>query len=367
MMSEGKKSNLRNTSTNSLILLLFLPFFISCESEEKEEGGQEIPGESAECIGKCDSASDKVEEQRKYLFSNFDENLEALLTQGGEVAGINIKQHSTYSYMDIYIDNREFDLYKNNLSFRIRRRTYDDGSINWGIQLKSEMLNPGDVRMEVEIDHEDVIDYKVKYKNDKIKLIDLLDEIFDSVVNKINDSDADLKLGKELDALEEWLEDKAKDSGKAPFKKLRDLKDDLDFDASLKSLRPVIIGRSTRIRSHCYVDLNDTIPELSSLEASEMNENKVPAELQADNLIWTMEASYDNAVFLPIQKGTCADMALVKEFEVENKYRPLDNGRFIMDIFENGLISQYGMVVKLDSKYRQSVEQIYPADFLGID
>ena len=349
---------MRNSMVRILCAIALSTCAIGC-GETDGEPSDGVTGENGEpCVGKCDSAN-AVEEQRKYVFEDFDNKVEQLLTEGGVVDGITIKQHSTYTYMDIYLDTREFDLYHNNFSFRIRRRVYGDGSVNWGVQLKSEMSEPGAARMEVEIDHDDVIDYKIEYKDEKIKLTKLLDDIFDSVSKKLEDPDHKLKLGRELDALDEWLEDKVKDSNKAPFAKLRELDDDLKFESSLKSLGPIMASRSIRVRSHCYVDLDNTTDELASLTPSEMNADKVPAELQRDNLVWTMEASYDNATFLPLDKGTCNDRADIKEFEVENKYRPLEKGSFILDIFENALFFDYGADVNLDSKYRQSAEAIY--------
>ena len=317
--------------------------------------------------------SGSKEEQRKYTFSEYNQEVNTLLTQGGYENGLNIDSHSTYTYMDIYFDTEYFDLFKSGYSFRVRRRLYDDGDISWGIQLKSEMKKVGEDRLEIELDTEDILDYQVKYKGDKVQLIKILNKVFNSVADRL-DGHPDLDLDNELDELKEWVKYEVKDAlrapGRKPFEKLVNLEKNpestfgaLDTD----TFAPIIAGRSTRVRSHIYVDITNTTDTLSNLKPSEKSKKKTPEYLQADHLIWTMEASFDNSVFIPLRQGKygdkdwcddCGRRAYIKEYEVENKYQPEDEASFILGIYEKSL-NELGAESLIHSKYHQAASIIY--------
>lgn len=312
------------------------------------------------------------EEQRKYDFTDYTPEVISLLESGGYVSGLNIDAHSTYTYMDIYFDTEDLDLYHNGFSFRVRKRTYDDGEISWGAQLKSEMNAPGEERMEVEIDTEEMQDYLVKFQGEDTRLTQILNTVFNAINNKVAGADK-LNIKDELDEIADWAEAELKDAkrapSRAPFETLYNLhldQDHYDFD-DLKGFAPIVGGVSVRVRSHIYVDLNNTTDALINLPASEKSNKKTPDYLQADHLIWTMEASYDNSTFIPLRKGTlgqdgwcndCGRIATLREYEVENKYKPLDEGSFVLDIYEEAL-TDLGGYTTLNSKFHQAISSIY--------
>ncbi|WP_394147258.1 hypothetical protein [Shewanella atlantica] len=311
------------------------------------------------------------EQQRKYDFDDYNAEVVELLTEGSYVSGLNVDVHSTYQYMDIYFDTKNQDLYNNGLSFRVRKRVYEDGDISWGVQLKSEMTESGETRMEVEIDSEEVEDYRVKFRGDDVALTYVLNEVFVAVSHKLEGGDK-LGIDDQLSEIESWAEDELDDAkrapGRSPFETLLNLSNGEEFVfKSLKGFAPIIAGRSERIRSHIYVDLTDTTDELINLAPSEKSAKKTPEYLQQEHLIWTMEASYDNSQFIPLRKGEtgddgwcddCGRRANIREYEVENKYSPSDSGTFILDIYENAIVDM-GAYSTLDSKYHQAASAIY--------
>ena len=55
-----------------------------------------------------------LEEQRKYVFEKISPEFNELITKG-QLKGLSVKNHSTYTYYDIYLDTEDNALYKNNL------------------------------------------------------------------------------------------------------------------------------------------------------------------------------------------------------------------------------------------------------------
>ena len=104
------------------------------------------------------------EEQRKYVFTTPSTNTITIINGGGQLDGLTIKKHSDFEYFDLYLDTENLALIKNKLSLRIRKRDYGNGEIAYGIQLKSEMLKAGDIRMEID---ENELDYMTIYFNGK--------------------------------------------------------------------------------------------------------------------------------------------------------------------------------------------------------
>lgn len=298
---------------------------------------------------------DGIEEQRKYVFSRMDQTVLNLLDQGAVVSGLTIKKHSTYDYMDIYLDSKEFDLFHHKLSLRFRRRVYEDNSKAFGMQIKSEMLKNGDVRMEVEEDELNF--YKVIHEGKTYLLQDVVNNFFERYLAIVRDgvnTIADDEKIKEYSAiLTSWLKFKL-DGPVAPLQKLKHLKNKFK---SITTLQPVMIGRSLRGRSHIFINKKETTPDLVNFAPSERNPSETPAEIASEQFIWTMEGSFDQAQFYSLINKATPHKIL--EFEIENKYLPHENARVLFNRLENGLIKEYGVQINLESKYRQSAKQFF--------
>lgn len=296
----------------------------------------------------------QTEEQRKYVFPELSEQTLQTVSIGAVVNGLTIQQHSVYEYQDLYLDTDDLDLLKRNLSLRIRRRDYGNGTIEYGMQLKSEMLKAGDVRMEID---ESELDYMtIVYRGQRRSLEGVLNNIFDSFSHKLDsgrvvDLAGDGLLQENLEILNAWLRFKA-ESAIAPLQKLRTLGLSL---AKRQTLAVKLIGRSVRTRSHVYIDRRNTDPELVAFPASSRASAETPERLRDVDRIWTMEASFDRAQFYSIVSNR---NHLINEFEVENKYLPHANSRELIERFEAGLLSDLGASINLESKYLQSMKAL---------
>lgn len=296
----------------------------------------------------------QTEEQRKYVFPSLNQRTLQTVNGGAVLNGLTIKKHSVYEYYDLYLDTQDFDLLKMNLSLRIRKRDYGNGTIEYGMQLKSEMLKAGDIRMEID---ETELDYmQVYYRGHVIKLQNVLAAIYENFQAKLASGDGvdlsqDQDMQENLNILKTWLAFKA-NSAVAPLQKLRQLKLSLE---KRRTLRPVIIGRSVRTRSHVYIDRKNTTDDLVHFAASTRSELETPAGVKGEDKIWTMEASFDRAQFYRLD---LAGSHLINEFEVENKYLPHENSRELLTRFEDGLISELSAEVNLESKYLQTMKAL---------
>lgn len=296
----------------------------------------------------------QTEEQRKYVFPDLTEQTLQTVSVGAVVNGLTIQQHSVYEYQDLYLDTEDLDLLKRNLSLRIRRRDYGNGTIEYGMQLKSEMLRAGDVRMEID---ESELDYMtVVYRGERRSLEGVLDSLFENFSRKLDSGRAvdlagDLTLQENLEVLNVWLTFKA-DSAIAPLQKLRTLGLPL---SKRRTLAVKLIGKSVRTRSHVFIDRRNTDPELIAFPASIRPSSETPERLRSTDRIWTMEASFDRAQFYSVVSNR---NHLINEFEVENKYLPHANSRELLERFEAGLVGELGARVNLESKYLQSMKAL---------
>lgn len=296
----------------------------------------------------------QTEEQRKYVFPELSEQTLQTVSIGAVVNGLTIQQHSVYEYQDLYLDTDDLDLLKRNLSLRIRRRDYGNGTIEYGMQLKSEMLKAGDVRMEID---ESELDYmSVVYRGERRSLQGVLGKIFESFSQKLSagrdvDLTGDSDLQENFEVLNAWLAFKA-DSAIAPLQKLRNLGLSL---AKRRTLAVRLIGRSVRTRSHVFIDRANTDPALADYPASSRPSAETPERLRSADRVWTMEASFDRAQFYSLASNR---NHLINEFEVENKYLPHADSRELLERFEAGLVGELGARVNLESKYLQSMKAL---------
>ncbi len=295
------------------------------------------------------------EEQRKYVFTTPTTNTITIINGGGQLDGLTIKKHSDFEYFDLYLDTENLALIKNKLSLRIRKRDYGNGEIAYGIQLKSEMLKAGDIRMEID---ENELDYMTIYFNGKkiplTKTLETIYQRFNQIISGTEKVDLtqDAVLKGQIGVLNHWISFKV-NAAIAPFQKLRNLKIDR---AELATLRPLLLGKSIRARSHVFIDRENTTPDLINFKASQMEASSIPAILQSDRYVWLMESSFDRAIFFGLEKS---GFHIINEYEVENKYRPLLQGRTMLDRFELQIMRQLDGDINLESKYLQSMKEIY--------
>jgi len=285
-----------------------------------------------------------TEEQRKYKLVDRSSLLETL-DSSGTLDGFEANYHSDYTYYDIYLDTEKFDLYKQSMSLRFRKRNYSDTVVAYGFQLKNEMTDFGSVRMEVEEDELDF--YMVQKGNSWVSLEEILDLLFAQVENgELNFDSSECK--EAITLLREWITFKAAGTV-APFQKLRHLNFDL---ASIQSLRPVSIGQSNRARLSIYV--NDKVSSKAVADILNSSGRTLTSERQ-----WVIEASVDSATFYSLIPSKMSSASIV-EFEMENKYDPKSIGTLLMDYFEKRLAKEIELIPFLDSKYRQSFDAVEP-------
>jgi len=299
--------------------------------------------------------SAQEEEQRKYVFSSPSDNTISIINGGGQLDGLSIKKHSDYEYFDLYLDTDNLALIKNKLSLRIRKRDYGNGEIGYGIQLKSEMLKSGDIRMEID---ENELDYmKIYFQGKTIDLTKNLESIFQRFTQIINgtekvDITQDLILKEQVNLLNHWIAFKI-NAAIAPFQKLRNLKIDKN---ELATLRPLLLGKSSRARSHVFIDRENTTQDLIDFKPSQIEAGAVPVLLQSNRFVWLMESSFDRAIFFGLEKS---GFHIINEYEVENKYHPLEQGRAMLNRFEQQVLERLDGEINLESKYLQSMKAIY--------
>jgi hypothetical protein len=295
------------------------------------------------------------EEQRKYVFMTPSTNTISIINGGGQLDGLTVKKHSDFEYFDLYLDTENLALIKNKLSLRIRKRDYGNGEIAYGIQLKSEMLKAGDIRMEID---ENELDYMTIYFNGKkiplTKTLETIYQRFNQIISGTEKVDLtqDAVLKEQINILNHWLSFKM-NAAIAPFQKLRNLKIDR---TELATLRPLLLGKSIRARSHVFIDRENTTPDLINFKASQMEASSIPEMLQSNRYVWLMESSFDRAIFFGLEKS---GFHIINEYEVENKYRPLLQGRTMLDRFELQVVRQLDGEINLESKYLQSMKEIY--------
>lgn len=292
-----------------------------------------------------------TEEQRKYVQDKEDPAFLQFLRTGGKLGAYGVQSHGTYTYCDIYLDSPDFQIFENNLSLRFRKRDYGDGRIDYGMQLKSEMEEAGQIRVEVE--EVELGLYRVLHKGRFVPLTQFLDVIFARL-------DAKGTPGSELEqavaAVGQWLAFK-QGAAIAPFQKLAFLRKQRGLSPEIKGLRPVLVGRSERQRLHIYVD--GTPDALGAAADRKRRGGEVPDFFaQHPAAVWTMESSFDRARFFPLQKAK-QPYVDVLEFEVENKFVDQAKGKAHLDAFEQVLLKSFALHTALASKYRQSVAALF--------
>lgn len=293
-----------------------------------------------------------TEEQRKYVIKD-EKALLNFINSSGQLEGLSLYNHSQYTYFDLYLDTPDFDLYKNKLSLRFRKRIFSDSLVTYGLQLKSEMETVSSVRMEIEEAQLDF--YRVKTDLGWIELPKILDIIFSQIQNnKIDISSKEMQHA--LSSIQKWIQLNV-ESTISPFQKIAFLKLNGLEREKIATIRPVLFGSEKRIRSHIYIDPAKTIIELRSMPMNSLALSAVPDFFKKNNTFnWILETSVDSAVFYSLFKTNKTQVEIF-EFEVENKYFLPEKGTEIMNLFEKNLKSNFQMENLMDSKYRQSIKK----------
>jgi hypothetical protein len=293
-----------------------------------------------------------TEDQRKYSTANI-AVLDSFIVHSGHLDGLSTYYESQLTYFDIYLDTPDYLLFKNQYSFRFRKRNLGAGVSTYAFQLKSEMDTGSSVRME--IDESELEIYKVKTDIGWLPLTKVLDYFFTQLENKRPDPNSqETKQG--IIYLENWIQFKA-NGCVTPFQKLLHLKIPGIDSNSIKTLRPTIYGFDKRKRSHVFIDTANTT---KTLKAFKMNQIPPSEELSFfkshPSYNWVLETSLDSAVFYPLFTTTVSE-SYVSEFEVENKYYLHDKGSLIMDQFEKSLETTFHLEKQMDSKYCRSIKK----------
>lgn len=293
-----------------------------------------------------------TEEQRKYLIKD-EKALLNFINSSGQLEGLSLFNHSQYTYFDLYLDTPDFDLYKNKLSLRFRKRVFSDTLVTYGLQLKSEMETFSSVRMEIE--EKELGFYRVKTDKGWIELPKILDVIFSRIQNNNFDINSS-EIQQALSSIQKWIQLNS-ESTISPFQKITFLKLTGLGPEKIATIKPVLVGSEKRIRSHIYIDPAKTIIELRNTPMNSLELSAVPDFFKKNNSFnWILETSVDSAVFYSLFK-TNKSLVEIVEFEVENKYFLPEKGTEIMNLFEKNLKSNFQMENLMDSKYRQSIKK----------
>ena len=288
-----------------------------------------------------------IEIQRKYLVENPIE-FQKFLMENAALNDYYTYHHADYVYYDLYFDTPEFDLMNNGLSLRMRKKNEGTPEFTYVFQLKSEMETAQGLRMEVEEPELDF--YMLHYKMSELNLAQLLDTIFYKFENN---SSGEFNFEYEFTALNYWIYYKA-EGPITPFQKLSFLFPHLFNAEKIASLKPIIIGKSKRIRNHIYFENRNSSTQFGTqLTKTIINENTPLFFIENPETHWLMESSLDSAVFYPLFPSDKSHLTIF-EFELENKYKEDSLGSWMMNTFEILLQQKFNIVNTINSKYLQS-------------
>jgi len=294
-----------------------------------------------------------TEEQRKYCIKD-EKKLMNFINSSVPLDGLSVYNHSQYTYFDLYLDTPDFDLFKNKLCLRFRKRIFNDSLVTYGLQLKNEMETDTGIRMEIEEKELDF--YRVKTDKGWVGLTDLLDIIFAQIQNNKVDTGSE-EIQQAISSIQKWIQFKA-ESTISPFQKIANLNLNGLKTEHISTLRPVLFGSEKRVRSHIYINPVNTTNELRKTPKNSIELSALPEFFRKNTgFNWILESSVDSAVFYSLFKSNPTKVELF-EFEVENKYFVPEKGTEIMNVFEKSLKSNCQIENLIDSKYRQSIKKI---------
>jgi len=295
------------------------------------------------------SFSQGVEIQKKFSFlENHDIN--NFVSSSASLNYFKSHYHSLDIYYDLYLETTKNDLYNMGFSLRFRKKIIKDTIVSFTFQLKDEMNENKEIRMEIEEKELDF--YYVKEKSKWTALTSVLDSIFEFYEKSIFEKDSAVFFHN-LSLINDWINLKA-NGAIAPFQRLRHI-DSLVFNINkIQSLKPILIGKSIRKRGHVFVDHKYT--KEKKLPFNKKNANQTPTFFkQNPTYNWLFESSLDYATFSSINAYKTVN---IKEYEVENKFNNELKGLKLLSEYENVLIKSLGLIVKYDSKFKQSMQSL---------
>lgn len=302
----------------------------------------------------CNLFSQGIEQQRKYVVPKEISKAE-FLAATQSISDLSVHYHSSYIYYDLYLETPDMLLYKNGFGLRFRKRIISDSLSSYSMQLKNEMTEISDSRMEIEESELDF--YKVKVNDTFVDLTKVLDSVF--LLYKSIDSDQKrLIFERNIKLIQEWITMKV-DSPIAPFQQLK-YSDSIVFNSeSLKNIKPFICCESRRERGHVYID-----PKTNNSDHKILPLNKVKLSDRPDffkehpTLNWIMEVSFDSTESIVIYGDFIGRKINISEYEVENKYANKEIGTKLMNYFESFLIKELKVYKEYNSKYKQIVNNL---------
>lgn len=255
--------------------------------------------------------------------------------------------HSKSSYYDLYLDTKDLLLFNNKLSLRMRKRIFDGDTnqVSYTMQLKSEMSDTSSLRME--IDEPELDFYRVKHHGSWTSITNLMDKLFYAIDNEM--VGATDSISYIMESLQSWITFKI-GAPISPFQELIAKGFDLN---QLKTLGPVLGGKSIRYRSHIY---SEDLSYQSFLK-NELKENNTPTFFNKNKANWLLESSLDESRFFILQDENYKS-TVVSEYEVENKHSNANEGKKALLEYRNILENNYEAYPKLDSKYSQAIQQL---------
>lgn len=286
--------------------------------------------------------SQPIEEQYKFRLPDSISEFHLLESLNG-ICELSTLQHSGYVYHDAYLDTPNDLLLNNGFSLRIRKRVWNDTTITYSMQLKSEMSKTSAIRVEVEEKELDFYRF-LNFEKDTLLVTDLLDQLFYTSSRRYNDSlNAEFEFARE--EINSWIQFIA-EQPITPFQYLNHL-DSLKFDRETLNLLEVkLVGTSYRIRGHVFTTSSTQLAQVPR------EKKETPIYFQKnEDAVWLMETSLDYSRFYSVD-STNAFFDL-REFEVENKYPQKEIVRPMIEQFSLELQKKFGLMEQQDSKYRQ--------------
>ena len=202
----------------------------------------------------------------------------------------------------------------------------------------------------MEIEEKELDFYNVMYNEKWVPLTMVLDTVFDLYNNLLTKKDSN-SFFHNLNLVEKWMKSKA-NGPIAPFQRLRHIDSTKFNEKKISSFKPVIVGSSVRKRAHIYVDNEYTTKE--KLSFNRKNKDETPVFFQDNGEYnWLFESSLDDSKFLYLKNNK---KSIVKEYEVENKFIDPEKGKSLLKKYEENLVENLGLVIKYDSKFKQSIE-----------
>lgn len=290
-----------------------------------------------------------TEDQRKFSIQNYD-SLYNQIASLSEIGDHSLLQHSKDIYYDVYLDTPDFSLKKNGFSLRFRKRITQTNDTSYCFQLKSEMNEVNSIRLEAEEDNLKL--YQFVQESNQVSLISLLEPLFLFAEDQVLSNN----IKQNIQTLNEWINFKF-DAPILPFQLLKNNEKHNFSKAELIALKPVLVGRSERIRFHGVFneEVNDSLTQIygyNRLIASE-----VPERLKnKSGLNWIFEASLDKSIFYSFQNTKFIQLT---ELEIENKFNKPTIGVQLIDSFERVLLSKMKLDKGSVSKYAQAINALF--------